>query len=37
MLKVNERLGYRLTTTEVRLVRRLQELQGAVPDGQTVR
>ena len=34
MLKVNERLGYRLTTTEVRLVRRLQEPQGAVPDGQ---
>jgi len=37
MLKVNERLGYRRTSTEVRLVRRLQEPQGAVLDGETLR
>lgn len=29
MLKVNERLGYRITTTEVRLVRRLQQPEAS--------
>src|SRR5215472_2820616 len=33
MLKVNERLGYRRTTTEVRLVRRLEQRQAALADG----
>ena len=40
MLKVNERLGYRITTTEVRLVRlvrRLRQLEAAVPDSDTLR
>jgi GNAT superfamily N-acetyltransferase len=30
MLKVNERLGYRITTTEVRLVRRLRQPEAAM-------
>ena len=40
MLKVNERLGYRITTTEVRLVRlvrRLRQLEAAMPDSDTLR
>jgi GNAT superfamily N-acetyltransferase len=37
MLKVNERLGYRITTTEVRLVRRLQQMEAAMPDSDTLR
>jgi GNAT superfamily N-acetyltransferase len=37
MLKVNERLGYRITATEVRLVRRLRQLEAAMPDSDTRR
>jgi GNAT superfamily N-acetyltransferase len=37
MLKINERLGFRRTTTEVRLVRRLQQLGAAMPDSDTPR
>jgi len=36
MLKVNERLGYRITTTEVRLVRRLQQPEAAMPGSDTL-
>jgi mycothiol synthase len=35
MLKVNERLGYRRTSTEVRLVRRLDLAHAAMPDNDT--
>ena len=37
MLKVNERLGFRVTTTEVRLVRRLQQPHAAMPGSDTLR
>ena len=37
MLTVNQRLGYRITTTEVRLVRRLQQPEAATADSDMPR